>query len=151
MKTQILNPRNDFDFPFIKRSQDRRFLVANGINQFQNYDIEMIPIQNLSYTSLKDILPASPMSIGSPVTSRRESWREIPIKDPLVQHAAWAYLQPMAVLEDNDGRYFARKMMDKCRGLIECFNDVVLVVVKSLFSEQQTQGTKQMKIKLTDK
>lgn len=86
----------------------------------------MTPVQNLSYTSLKDILPASPSSIGSPVTIRMDSWKEIPIKDPLVQHAAWAYLQPMAELKHDEGRFFVRKMMEKCRGLVGCFNDVVL-------------------------
>ncbi|CAI9782016.1 unnamed protein product [Fraxinus pennsylvanica] len=133
METQILNPCCDFEFPLMKCSQSRRFLVANGINQFQNSDIEMTPVQNSSYTSLKDILSASPTSIGSPVTIRMDSWKEIPIKDPLVQHAAWAYLQPMVELEDDDGRFFVRKMMDKCRGLVGCFNDVVWWWLRAYF------------------
>ncbi|CAI9786418.1 unnamed protein product [Fraxinus pennsylvanica] len=135
METQILKPHSDLDFPLMNRSQARRFLVADGNNRFQYSDIEMIPIQNSSYTSLKDILPVSPTSTRSPVTIRMDSWKEIPIKNPLVKHAAWAYLQPMAmaVLDDDDGRFFVRKMMDKCRGLIGCFYGVVLWLSRAYF------------------
>ncbi|KAI3718288.1 hypothetical protein L6452_19152 [Arctium lappa] len=60
-----------------------------------------------SYTSLKDILrsnspsaaaaAAAHVAADSPTNKykRIDSWREIPMKDPLLQHAAWAYLQPM--------------------------------------------------------
>ncbi|PWA86357.1 hypothetical protein CTI12_AA097290 [Artemisia annua] len=66
----------------------------------------MISIDSLSsYTSLKDLIrsisPSSP--IDSPTKFRRiDSWREIQIKDPLLQHAAWAYLQPMSSEPDTD-------------------------------------------------
>lgn len=135
MKTQILKPHSDFDFPLMKSPQARRFSVANGNDHFQKSDIEMIPIQNSSYTSLKDILPASPTSTRSPVKIQRDSWKEIPIKDPLLKHAAWAYLQPMAMamLEDDDGRFFVKKMIDKCRGLIGCVCGVVLWLSRAYF------------------
>ncbi|GKA84791.1 RNA-directed DNA polymerase, eukaryota, reverse transcriptase zinc-binding domain protein, partial [Tanacetum coccineum] len=71
-------------------------------------DIEMISIHSLSsYTSLKDLSISSSSSIDSPTKFRRiDSWREIQIKDPLLQHAAWAYLQPMSSEpETDDGRY----------------------------------------------
>ncbi|XP_039039188.1 uncharacterized protein LOC120176988 [Hibiscus syriacus] len=69
-------------------------------------DIEMIKIQSVSYTSLKDLL-SSPAALqtgfSSPTTRGNNSnnnWRcwneEIPIKNPLVKHAALAYLQPMS-------------------------------------------------------
>nr|GEW45936.1 transposase (putative), gypsy type [Tanacetum cinerariifolium] len=67
-----------------------------------------------SYTSLKDLIrsisPSSPIDsspIDSPTMFRRiDSWREIQIKDPWLQHAAWAYLQPMSSVPDtDDGRW----------------------------------------------
>ncbi|XP_022897383.1 uncharacterized protein LOC111411041 [Olea europaea var. sylvestris] len=92
----------------------------------------------LSYTSLKDLLPESTPSIMSPSTTRKDSWREISIKDPLVQHAAWAYLQPMmTAYEDVERGSFFRRIKMKCCGLFECFNDVVLTSVRSLFSSEQ--------------
>ncbi|KAL2476913.1 uncharacterized protein Fot_45927 [Forsythia ovata] len=92
----------------------------------------------LSYTSLKDILPASPPSIMSPMTTRMDSWREISIKDPLVQHAAWAYLQPMmTACEEAERGSFFRRIKNKCCGLFGCFNDIVLMVVNSWFSSEQ--------------
>ncbi|KAK8626709.1 hypothetical protein V6N13_134342 [Hibiscus sabdariffa] len=54
-------------------------------------DIEMITIKSVSYTSLKDLIPTSLSSSSSP----NSSWHEIPIKNPLVKHAALAYLQPV--------------------------------------------------------
>ncbi|KAL2459940.1 Uncharacterized protein Adt_43360 [Abeliophyllum distichum] len=91
----------------------------------------------LSYTSLKDILPASPPSIMSPMMTRMDSWREISIKDPLVQHAAWAYLQPMmTACEEADRGSFFRRIKNKCCGLFGCFNDIVFVV-NSWFSSEQ--------------
>ncbi|MFS7978321.1 hypothetical protein Hanom_Chr10g00914161 [Helianthus anomalus] len=79
-------------------------------------DIEMISIDSLSsYTSLKDLLWAT--STPSPVDSltrlrRIHSWREIPIKDPLLQHAAWAYLQPMTSEPDSHDRCCLWKLKD---------------------------------------
>ncbi|KAL6497931.1 hypothetical protein OROHE_026777 [Orobanche hederae] len=85
-----------------------------------------------SYTSLKDLLPDSPPSTAAPAPStainRGDSWREIPIKDPLLQHAAWAYLQPMTTAERSENEWRWNRFLDNCCGLLGCFNDVVLVV-----------------------
>ncbi|KAK6946473.1 hypothetical protein RJ641_014017 [Dillenia turbinata] len=77
-----------------------KFLMANGIDSMS--DIEMVALQTLSYTSLKDLLPASP-PVGTP-SPPNGSWHEIPIKNPLVKHAAWAYLQPMSTSRESDER-----------------------------------------------
>ncbi|KAG8364430.1 hypothetical protein BUALT_Bualt19G0128000 [Buddleja alternifolia] len=95
----------------------------------------MIALKTMSYTSLKDVLPASPPSAVSPMTCRKDSWREIPIKDPLLQHAAWAYLQPMAAARGEDGRWW-RKLQEKICGLFGCLNGVVLLVFDGWFPEQ---------------
>ncbi|KAL7237317.1 hypothetical protein ACSBR2_003581 [Camellia fascicularis] len=124
------------------KSEAKSFLIANGINHADSpirmSDIEMVTIQSLSYISLKDLLPVSPPLITSPTHyNRRESLREIPIKDPLVQHAAWAYLQPMSTAaRQGDGQSWK----EKCGGggwwLFGCFggffNDVVWKTVKRL-------------------
>ncbi|GER34473.1 ATP-dependent protease ATPase subunit HslU [Striga asiatica] len=76
------------------------------------------------YTSLKDLLPDSPPAAA---ISRGDSWREIQIKDPLLQHAAWAYLQPMAVERGGRERWWSG-FVGKCCGLLGCLNDIVMVV-----------------------
>ncbi|CAA0831183.1 Unknown protein [Striga hermonthica] len=81
-----------------------------------------------SYTSLKDLLPDSPpLAAPTAAISRAESWREIHIKDPLLQHAAWAYLQPMAVERCGSERWW-RGFAGKCCRLLGCLNDVVMMV-----------------------
>ncbi|CAI9280253.1 unnamed protein product [Lactuca saligna] len=82
--------------------------------------IEMVPIDSLtSYTSLKDLLSsATPSPVDSPTKFKRiDSWREIPIKDPLLQHAAWAYLQPMSSEPDSDRRCCFGKLKDCFSGI----------------------------------
>ncbi|KAL6963672.1 hypothetical protein U1Q18_034679 [Sarracenia purpurea var. burkii] len=124
------------------KSQAQSFLIANGTNHsdqsFQIADIEMVAFRALTYTSLKDILPASPPMPISPLYDRKDSWREIPIKDPLLQHAAWAYLQPMSTAQESDDRSCAAKLKDSCLGLFGCFggllSDVVATTIKMLFS-----------------
>lgn len=106
--------------------------IQKGILQFQFSDVEMVTMKSLTYTSLKDLLPGSPPSIMSPKNGRKDSWREIPMKDPLLQHAAWAYLQPSVVAEAD--RSFSEKMKEKCFGLFDCFNDVIFAMFRGLFS-----------------
>lgn len=106
-------------------------------------DIEMITLQTAAaYTSLKDLMPASPRSpntpaIASPANARRESLRDIPInlKDPLLQHAAWAYLQPAMTPHDHRGRAcsFLQNLKHHCGGVFGCFNDVLLVLLDGWF------------------
>ncbi|XAR59863.1 hypothetical protein NMG60_11015856 [Bertholletia excelsa] len=135
METTLTKIRVDHDF--ILKPQAPSFIVANGINHsdptFRISDIEMVALQSLTYTSLKDLLPASPTS------NRKDSWREIQIKDPLLQHAAWAYLQPRSKASGTSDRNLAGKLKDRCRGLFGCFgeflNDVVWRSIKRLFSE----------------
>lgn len=108
---------------------------ANGINYSD--DVVMIEFEGLNYTSLKDLIPStSPPSVASPTGG---SWREIPIKDPLVQHAAWAYLQPMAGARDEDDRWWKR-LERKCCGLFSCFNDVAAAVFPGWFAEERSDG-----------
>ncbi|GFP89072.1 hypothetical protein PHJA_001050900 [Phtheirospermum japonicum] len=97
----------------------------------------MFAFRSISYTTLKDLMPSSPSSTASPTSG--SSWKEIPIKDPLVQHAAWAYLQPMAEARDEDERWW-RRLRNNCSGLWGCFNDVVLVMFKGLFADQGRDG-----------
>ncbi|MCE0481869.1 hypothetical protein HAX54_039966 [Datura stramonium] len=107
--------------------------IHKGILQFQFSDIEMVmSIESLTYTSLKDLLPASPPAILSPTNGRKDSWREIPMKDPLLQHAAWAYLQSAAIPEAD--RSFSEKMKEKCFDLFDCFSDVIFAMFRGLFS-----------------
>lgn len=107
--------------------------IHRSIFQFRVSDIEMVTMESQAYTSLKDLLPESPPSVVSPTSGRKDSWREIPMKDPLLQQAAWAYLQP-AVVQEAD-RSFSEKMKEKCAGLFDCFNDVIFAMFRGLSSE----------------
>ncbi|KAF5751035.1 hypothetical protein HS088_TW02G00045 [Tripterygium wilfordii] len=101
-------------------------------------DIEMITIQTMTYTSLKDLLPASPPAITSP-TAYNSSWHEIPIKNPLLKHAAWAYLQPMSTATETEERGFWGKLKEKCCGECGCvgwLKDVILKVFREVFWER---------------
>ncbi|CAK9134568.1 unnamed protein product [Ilex paraguariensis] len=141
METTLIKVHTDFDYQ-LKPSQTQSFSVPNFINNqvkitddpFQISDIEMITFQSVVYTSLKDLLPSSPPAGISPTSSRKDSWREIPIKDPLLQHAAWAYLQPMTTACDADDRNCFVKMKDRCGGLFECFGGIIIngVVVRTI-------------------
>lgn len=148
METESIKPKNDFDFPLNPSHTKNYFIItaaaakcihsnnysSNEANRYQVSDIEMITLQ-AAYTSLKDLLPTSPpsSSVMSPNTTNKDSWREIPIKDPLVQHAAWAYLQPMQAVVPSDDRNFLEKLKEKCRGLFGCIGDVLLIVTRDWF------------------
>lgn len=141
METESINSKNDFDFPKNPSHTKNYFLIAtaaakcihhnhyisNEANGHQVSDIEMITIP-AAYTSLKDLLPTSPVSL-----SPKNSWREIPIKDPLLQHAAWAYLQPMQAVAPSDDRNLLEKLKEKCCGLFGCIGDVLLIVTRNWF------------------
>lgn len=70
-------------------------------------DIELITIQTIEYTSLRDLLPST-------VPTSNSSWYEIPIKNPLVKHAALAYLQPMSTPPYPRDRGLLWKLGDAC-------------------------------------
>ncbi|CAL1398099.1 unnamed protein product [Linum trigynum] len=74
-----------------------------------------------AYTSIKNLLRTT--SMLSPLCCS-SSWEDIPLKDPLVKQAAWAYLQPMASTAGEDcggGGFFGifRRGMDN-RSPVEC-------------------------------
>lgn len=85
-----------------------------------------------SYTSFRDLLSDSSKDIGSPtwvvglprfnqmeaMYERRDSWREIPLRDPLMQQAAWAYLRPMKIKHESDKRNCIQKFLGD---LFSCF------------------------------
>lgn len=109
--------------------------TSNGINNPYNFsDTELISINNhrqhtttasgsANYTSLKDILPQTPIQLSGISPTHNSSWHEIPIRNPLVKHAAWAYLQPMSTLPDSDDNrccFFTKLNSLRC-GEIGCF------------------------------
>ncbi|GMJ08103.1 hypothetical protein HRI_004479500 [Hibiscus trionum] len=101
--SMIKDPNMKLKHPSIN-TPSPTFLLHNGFGSCDEVsDIEMIKIQSVSYTSLKDLLLSSPRTlqpgrISSPTTGDGCCWwsEEIPIKNPLVKHAALAYLQPMS-------------------------------------------------------
>lgn len=133
MEIPTTNHQNLINFPV----KSHTLPPASGINCSDSDDIEMIALENLSYTSLKDLMPSSsPPASASPTGG---SWREIPIKDPLVQHAAWAYLQPMAEPRDDDGRWWKR-LERSCCCLLGCFNGVVSAMFNGWFADERSDG-----------
>ncbi|XVE48814.1 hypothetical protein DITRI_Ditri01bG0032500 [Diplodiscus trichospermus] len=129
----------NLDHPSIN-SHSPTFLLHNGFTSSQISDIEMITIQSVSYTSLKDLLPTSPPAITSP--THNSSWYEIPIKNPLVKHAALAYLQPMSSPPEVGEKGLFGRIKEKCCGECGCFMwlyDVVWKNVKEAFSERREE------------
>ena len=127
----------NLDHPSIN-SHSPTFLLHNGFSSSQISDIEMINIQSVSYTSLKDLLPISPPGITSP--TQNSSWHEIPIKNPLVKHAALAYLQPMSSPTEVGEKGLFGRLKERCYGECGCvlwIYDVVWRNVKELFSERR--------------
>lgn len=114
------------------------FLSHKGFTepQLELSDIEMINMPSVEYTSLRDILPDAPLStaILSPVNN--SSWYEVPIKNPLVKHAALAYLQPMSTPTEVGNKGFFDKLRGKCScgggevGCVEWLSGVVWKTIK---------------------
>nr|XP_011458695.1 PREDICTED: uncharacterized protein LOC105349779 [Fragaria vesca subsp. vesca] len=115
------------------------FLSQNGFPSPVDFsDIEMITLQAVTYTSLRDLLPSSPPTIASP--THNSSWHEIPIKNPLVKHAALAYLQPMSTPPEVGGKGILRTIRDKCGcsdgiGCVDWLRDVFWKSVKEAFGD----------------
>ncbi|CAA0807697.1 Unknown protein [Striga hermonthica] len=105
----------------------RTTLLNFNLSRDWRHELEMFAFMSMSYTSLKDLLPASSARAAPP------SRKEIAMRDPLLQHAAWAYLQPGA--RGEDARRWWRKLAGSCGGVFGCLNGVVLVVCKGLFGE----------------
>ncbi|KAL3722743.1 hypothetical protein ACJRO7_035020 [Eucalyptus globulus] len=95
-------------------------------------DIEMIAFQSVAYTSLRDLLPASPPhpSVASPTNN--SSWYEIPIKNPLVKHAALAYLQPMSSPPEVGDKGLLGRLKDSC-GCFCWLGDFLSRVLQEVF------------------
>ncbi|GLT30772.1 hypothetical protein SLA2020_237340 [Shorea laevis] len=128
---------------FSPNSHSPTFLLHNGFGSSETSDIEMITIQSVSYVSLKDLLPPSPAAgITSP--THNSSWYEceIPIKNPLVKHAAMAYLQPMSSPPEVDGKGLFGRLKDWCCGECGCFafiTDVVWRGLREAFRERRDE------------
>ncbi|OMO65734.1 hypothetical protein CCACVL1_21413 [Corchorus capsularis] len=146
MDTPIIKDPNkeitdlNLDQPSIN-SHSPTFLLHNGFNSSELSDIEMIALQSVSYTSLKDLLPTSPPTITSP--THNSSWHEIPIKNPLVKHAALAYLQPMSSPPEVGERGLFGRLKDRCCGECGCvlwLYDVVFRNIKEAFWERREDG-----------
>ncbi|KAF8406661.1 hypothetical protein HHK36_008751 [Tetracentron sinense] len=121
-RNAICSPSANLDLPLKRNSSS--FLIANGIHsQLPTSNLEMVSVRSLSYTSLRDLLPSSSAGISSPTFPRNQSWEEIPIKNPLVKHAAWAYLQPMLTSPETDDRGCFPWLNVKCSG--ECVTNTV--------------------------
>ncbi|XP_041014477.1 uncharacterized protein LOC121257522 [Juglans microcarpa x Juglans regia] len=92
----------------LSHAYSQSFLLHNGFKspaELPISNLECIRMQcSMEYTSLKDLLP-----------ERRtySSWySEIPIKNPLVKHAALAYLQPMSTPMREKGLF--RRLREQC-------------------------------------
>ncbi|KAB1215306.1 hypothetical protein CJ030_MR4G018390 [Morella rubra] len=135
------------DFPLKSHanshSHSPSFLLHNGFNsEFEISDIEMITIQSVTYTSLKDLLPSSsPASIMSP--THNSSWYdEIPIKNPLVKHAALAYLLPMSTARESGDKGLFGRLREQCSCQGRCFGCFawlgdIISAIKEAFRERR--------------
>ncbi|VFQ92214.1 unnamed protein product [Cuscuta campestris] len=85
----------------------------------------------IRFTSLKDVkLP--PETAGIQRWQRSSSWEEIPLKDPLLQRAAWAYLQAAVVPPENRRVRFFRRVKEKFSGVFGCLHGVASAVFNAL-------------------
>ncbi|KAF5750568.1 putative COPII coat assembly protein SEC16 [Tripterygium wilfordii] len=86
--------------------------LPNGTATPVPLDLELVSLNSsLSYTSLKDILPSASTAINSPTaTAAASSLYEISIRNRLVKHAAWAYLQPMSSSPDSSAPHFFSRL-----------------------------------------
>ncbi|KAI3441189.1 uncharacterized protein J3R85_002433 [Psidium guajava] len=114
---------------------DHTFLHHNGFAtaaQLEISDIEMIAFQSVTYTSLRDLLPASPPPPSGASATNNSSWYEIPIKNPLVKHAALAYLQPMSSPPEVGEKGLLGKLKDSC-GCFCWLGDILSRVLREVF------------------
>ncbi|XAR69809.1 hypothetical protein NMG60_11001533 [Bertholletia excelsa] len=80
-------------------------------------DFELISIKPPSYTSLKDLLPAT--ALNSP-TGSVSSGTEISIRNRLVKLAAGAYLRPTSASPGSSGRHILHRIWDGlCSDLVK--------------------------------
>ncbi|XP_027177386.1 uncharacterized protein LOC113776433 [Coffea eugenioides] len=72
-------------------------------------DFDFISIKPVSYISLRDLLPSTPVNSPKP-NSPAQTGSDISIKNRLVKQAAWAYLQPMSTCPDSSARNFLHRL-----------------------------------------
>ncbi|MED6210045.1 hypothetical protein PIB30_060343 [Stylosanthes scabra] len=112
---------------------------------YTHQTFELVSFNNVNltsssfYTSLKDLLPSS--SSSAAVNSPTASSSAISIRNRLVKHAAWAYLQPMSSSPSSSSSasstHFLRRL-SACLGSlfrrIAKIFDRILLAVRSLLS-----------------
>ncbi|TYI98258.1 hypothetical protein E1A91_D01G200500v1 [Gossypium mustelinum] len=106
-------------------------------------DIELISIQSVSYTSLKDLFSSPSLQPGiSSASNNNSSCNEISIKNPLVKHAALAYFKPMLSPTEMVERGSFGKIKEMCSGESGCLfwsYDVLWRHVKDAFWESKEE------------
>ncbi|MED6192180.1 hypothetical protein PIB30_007711 [Stylosanthes scabra] len=103
---------------------------------FNNVNVNVNLTSSSFYTSLRDLLPSS--AVNSPTASSSSA---ISIRNRLVKHAAWAYLQPMSSSPSSSSStsspYFLRRL-SACLGSvfrrIAKIFDRILLAIKRLLS-----------------
>lgn len=100
--------------------------TTSSLQSFPPVDFELLSINPLSYTSLKDLLPPSSYpAVQSPTTSSSApgggSGYEISIRNRLVKQAAWAYLQPMSTSPDSSSSSAGHQFLHRLRARISGF------------------------------
>ncbi|KAL3532146.1 hypothetical protein ACH5RR_005667 [Cinchona calisaya] len=73
-------------------------------------DLDLISIKPVSYISLKDLLPSTPVNSPKSKSPAQSCSSEISIKNRLVKQAACAYLQPMSTSPDSSARNFLHRL-----------------------------------------
>ncbi|MCD7448376.1 hypothetical protein HAX54_041111 [Datura stramonium] len=100
--------------------------------QFSDMD-DTVGDQSLAYISLKEIMPEESSRASTTTmmmsSAMRQSWREIPMKEPLLQQAAWAYLQPIGIDPAAD-----RTLLNKVKDLFGCLSGVLVLIFNRWFS-----------------
>ncbi|KAL1811107.1 hypothetical protein DCAR_0623226 [Daucus carota subsp. sativus] len=99
---------------------------------YLEFEFEMVTLEATNeydnrYTSLKDISPPCELS-------RKESWREVPLKDPLVRQAAWAWAYLPLSKTEHQRNGFIGKLRD---GFVGCFRNVLLLITGKLLPDQE--------------
>ncbi|GAB4853121.1 hypothetical protein Ancab_017305 [Ancistrocladus abbreviatus] len=125
-----LTSTSDHQLPPLK-SRVKSFHTPNGLTSTASTssgnstfypttsDVELVVLRPVTYTSLKDITPSSPPSQQGVLTppasggTRKNSWDDVAIKNPLVKQAAIAYLQPMSTPPVMGDRNWLQRLKDK--------------------------------------
>nr|DAD41719.1 TPA_asm: hypothetical protein HUJ06_016042 [Nelumbo nucifera] len=122
------------NLPLFQESEVSPFAFQQLELQNSRYSVsylEMVALKSTNYTSLKDLLPPSPAAgIYSPNFTGNQSWHEIPIKNRLVKHAAWAYLQPNSTSPKPEAGGFLRQLMVRCNGCFRFFSEHIVAGIK---------------------